>query len=854
MIKNKLNYLATLLLVVLSLSFSGCDDDEDPPAPPSNNIADIVSSDSRFTTLLAALQEAGLVETFSGDTPYTVFAPTDDAFNAYLSANGLTATDLLNSPDLAGILQYHVVQGAVQSSALSNGPVETLTGENVYVNVNNGVVINGKSTVTSADVAADNGVIHVIDAVLEPAAGSVVDIAAGNDDFSTLVGLLQQYGLDAALAADGPFTVFAPTNAAFDKIADVLPTLSQEEVEAILRFHVIPDRAFSSDLTTQRYATLNDAKGIDVEVSGGTITVNGTEEINPATANINATNGVIHVIDDVLLPPQTIAEVVTSDERFATLLAAVGQAELVTLLSSDGPFTVFAPTDEAFTAYLEKTGLTAEELLASDQLADILQYHVVPGEVLSTALSNGGVATAGGDTIFVNVNDGVVINGNSTVIDADVDAYNGVIHVIDAVLEPAPGTIVDIAAGNENFTQLVALLQQYGLDAALAGDGPFTVFAPTDEAFEKISAVLPTLTDAEIEDILKFHVVPARAFSSDLMTQDYPTLNERRPLSVDLTQGIVINGTEEVLPANANINATNGVIHVIDDVLLPRRSVVDRALYNESFSILVEALIKTELVTVLDTLEAAKATVFAPTNTAFEAALDALGFATLDDVPVDLLGEILLHHVIFEETSILSTDLEDGVFYPTVNGAAIKFNANGLTFTDGQDNDVPLNAGLLDLEESNGVVHVLDGVLQPPTQNIVEITLAQDPEFSTLVSLLQRVELVSTLSDVDADFTVFAPTNQAFTDLGIDPETLTDEEVTDILLYHVVGERVFSSDLSDQAEVTTLSNDATFIVNIGNTVTITDNSEATADDATVTTTDIQGTNGVIHIIDKVILP
>jgi|GEM_PF-288909 len=847
--KLKLNYLAMLIIAALSFTLAGCDDDDDPPVViPSNNIADIVSNDSRFSTLLAALQEANLVDVFSGSTPYTVFAPTDDAFNAYLSANGITANDLLNSPDLAEILQYHVVAGSVASSALTNGGVETLTGENVYVNVNSGVVINGIATVTSPDVSADNGVIHVIDAVLEPAAGTVTEIAAGNSSFSTLVGLLSDFGLDAALGEDGPFTVFAPTNDAFDKIADVLPTLSDEQVEAILRFHVIPARAFSSDLVSQRYSTLNESRGIDVEVSSSGIVVNG-KDVNAATANINATNGVIHIVDDVLIPPPSIAEIVTDDERFATLLAAVGEAELAALLDSEGPFTVFAPTDEAFAAYLEKTGLTAEQLLASDQLAAILQYHVVPAAVLSTDLSNGAVATAGGDSVFINIDNGVVINGISTVIDPDISAYNGVIHVINTVLEPAAGTVTSIAAGNENFSTLVSLLQQFGLDAALDGDGPFTVFAPTNEAFDKIADVVPTLSDAELEDILKFHVIPARAFSSDLMTQDYTTLNARKPLSVDLTQGILINGTEEVLAANANINASNGVIHVIDDVLLPTRTVVDVALYNENFSSLVAALVKADLVTTLDTLD--NITVFAPTNDAFDALLASLE-TTLDDLTPEALAPILTHHVIAGEAPLLSGDLMDGKFYPTVNGAAIRFNADGLTFTDGSGNEAALNAELLNLEESNGVVHVLNDVLVPPASSVAQVAIDQDPEFTTLVSLLVRVGLDATLSG-EGDFTVFAPTNQAFTDLGVDTETLTDEQVTDILLYHVVGGRVFSSDLV-AGPVTTLSNDSTFTVNLGETVTITDNSEATTEDATVTATDIQGNNGVIHIIDKVILP
>ncbi|WP_083925245.1 fasciclin domain-containing protein [Flexithrix dorotheae] len=550
-------------------------------------------------------------------------------------------------------------------------------------------------------------------------------------------------------------------------------------------------------------------------------------------------------------PPKTlITTVVAEDDRFTTLLAAVDQAGLVSTLSGDGPFTVFAPTNAAFEAYLTAKGITADELLNSPDLKKILQYHVVSGNVRSTDLSNGEVTTLSGPA-YVNVNNGVTINGISTVTQADVITENGVIHVIDAVLEPASQSITEIAAGNSNFSTLVSLLQQYDLVDALSGDGPFTVFAPTNEAFEKISDALATKSDAEIADILKFHVVPGRAFSSDLVSQDYPTLNTRRPLSVDLSNGIVVNGTEEVSPANANVFATNGVIHIIDDVLLPKQTVVDVAVYNENFSSLVAALTKAGLVETLDNAE--NLTVFAPTNDAFAAALQALGFSSLDDVPVEALTPILTYHVLGLDAPALSTDLVDGSFYTTLNGAAIKFDAGNLDLIDANDNMIGLNADLLDLETSNGVVHVINGVLLPPSQNVVEIAVGSDPEFTTLVSLITRVGLQEALSSTEDAFTVFAPTNQAFEDLGIDPSTLTDEQVTDILLYHVLDGKVFSSQITNGLEAETKLADAKFTINVNGNVTITDGN-TDSPDATITATDIQGTNGVIHIIDKVILP
>ncbi|MDW7692521.1 fasciclin domain-containing protein [Flammeovirgaceae bacterium SG7u.111] len=555
------------------------------------------------------------------------------------------------------------------------------------------------------------------------------------------------------------------------------------------------------------------------------------------------------------MPPEEpkvfIADVVGDDNRFTTLLAALNQADLASTFAAEGTFTVFAPTDEAFEAYLTKKGLTADQLLASDQLDEILKYHVVSGTAaMSTDLTNGAVPTLNGDA-FVNVNNGVIINGIATVTQADVETDNGIIHVIDNVLEPASGSIVEIAVGNPNFSTLVSLLQKYDLVDALSADGPYTVFAPTNEAFKAIETAIEGKSDAEIKDILLFHVIGARAFSSDLSSTDFATLNARKPLSVDLSSGITLNNQLNVQPASANILATNGVIHVVDEVLLPKRTVVDVALYNESFSSLVAALTKAELVETLDMAE--NITVFAPTNTALDAAIQSLGFSGVDDPTLtkEALTPILTYHVLGLDAPALSSDLVDGKFYPTLNGGAIKFDANGLDLVDANDNMIPLNAGLLDIEESNGVVHVIDGVLLPPSKNIVEVALGLNPEFSTLVSLLQRVSLEELLDD-EGPFTVFAPTNKAFEDLGINPDDLTDAQLTEILSYHVVSGRAFSTDLSN-GDVQTLLTDAKVTVEIGSGVVLKDGNNDSPD-ATVIIPNVQATNGVIHAIDKVILP
>merc|ERR550514_1873269 len=232
-------------------------------------------------------------------------------------------------------------------------------------------------------------------------------------------------------------------------------------------------------------ATLQGAE-LTVTIEGSTVKVGGA---TVTTADLECSNGVIHVIDTVLLPPaggNNIVETAVSDGNFKTLTAALTKAQLVDTLSGGGPFTVFAPTDAAFTAALTALGLTAEELLAKPDLGDILKFHVVSGKVMSSGLSNGmKVATLQGAELTVTIEGSTVKVGGATVTTADLECSNGVIHVIDTVLLPPAGgnNIVETAVANGNFKTLAAALTKAQLVDTLSGEGPFTVFAPTDAAF-----------------------------------------------------------------------------------------------------------------------------------------------------------------------------------------------------------------------------------------------------------------------------------------------------------------------------------------------------------------------------------
>jgi len=278
-----------------------------------------------------------------------------------------------------------------------------------------------------------------------------------------------------------------------------------------------------------------------------------------------------------------IVDTAIADGRFTTLVAAVQAAGLVETLKSEGPFTVFAPTDEAFA---KLPAGTVEELLKPENLEtlkNILLFHVVPAKVMAAdavALDGQSAETALADnSLNISVKDGnVFLNDNVQVVITDIETANGVIHVIDAVLLPEEkmSDIVDTAIADGRFTTLVAAVQAAGLVETLKSEGPFTVFAPTDEAFAKLPAgTVEDLLKPEnletLKNILLFHVVPAKVMAADAVAldgQSAETALADNSLNISVKDGnVFLNDNVQVIITD--IETSNGVIHVIDAVLLP---------------------------------------------------------------------------------------------------------------------------------------------------------------------------------------------------------------------------------------------------------------------------------------------
>jgi len=405
--------------------------------PKPQTIVDIAVADGNFKTLVAALTAAGLDKTLAEAGPFTVFAPTDEAF-AKLPAG--TVEELLkpeNKDKLVQILTYHVVAGKVLAADVTQlTSAETVSGLPVSIATDMGKVMINGATVTATDIQASNGVIHVIDSVLLPK--DIVDTALADGRFTTLAAALTAADLVDTLKGPGPFTVFAPTDEAFAKLpAGTLDTLllpeNKQALTDILTYHVAAAALPAEEVTKQVLIDTVNGIPLQVKVDGGKVFINGAEVV---IADVRASNGVIHVIDSVILPPKDIVDTAVADGRFTTLAAALTAADLVDTLKGPGPFTVFAPTDEAFA---KLPAGTIEALLADkEQLTAILTYHVVaPGRVMAADVVNlSGADTVNGKPVTIKVQDGKVYINEAQVIITDILTSNGVIHVIDSVLLP----------------------------------------------------------------------------------------------------------------------------------------------------------------------------------------------------------------------------------------------------------------------------------------------------------------------------------------------------------------------------------------------------------------------------------
>lgn len=308
--KNLNRFKLIAFIGILVLSLTSCSNNSDSN---DNTITGIAKQTPNLSILVQALQRADLATTLSGSGPFTVFAPTNEAFQDFLTANGFATLNDVPVDVLKQVLLNHVVSGAVQSNALSNysyiktlakGSASSTNTLSMFVSTTDGVTLNGDANVTTANVIASNGVIHIVDAVI--GLPTIVTLAASNPNFSTLTGLLSSQNLVPTLngTAGSPFTVFAPNNDAFTTFETqnpgTLASLTSAQVTSVLTYHVVGGaNVLSTGIPTTPITTLESGT---FTIAGTTITDEASRQTSIIATDVQGTNGVIHVINNVLLP------------------------------------------------------------------------------------------------------------------------------------------------------------------------------------------------------------------------------------------------------------------------------------------------------------------------------------------------------------------------------------------------------------------------------------------------------------------------------------------------------------------------------------------------------------------------
>ncbi|MDP3237365.1 MAG: fasciclin domain-containing protein [Myxococcales bacterium] len=595
------------------------------------DIVAVAQSNADFSILVQAVTRANLAGALQAATPRkTVFAPTNAAFTALFTQLGVAGVNDLSVDQLTVILKYHVLPAEVNAvaataAAMANTKVDSLGGKIQLSLQGTTIRLDSRASVVTPNVVASNGIIHAIDQVILP---SLLDVATTDERFSSLAAAVVASNQPALVAqlddnAQTPkLTVFAPTNGAFDGLVgalrgaddggttgiNALTSFSETQLRPVLAYHVIPSEVPASGVpATGTVATLGGR--VAVTRTGSTVTVDGVQVV---IADIRTANGIIHAIGSVLLP--SIADIATapaSAANFSSLAAAIGVADtlgdggtnaagiaaaLDTTRADGGGYTVFAPTNAAFAATVSAlrgaddggtTGITGLGSFRPAQVAPILRYHVVPAQVLASQVPTTATAvgTLGGTVQALRTGANVTIDGKA-VAAANVFASNGVIHVLGDVLLPS---IADVVTTEPSLSTLASLVGGAPTVAtALDGTTNFTLFAPNNAA---LVGVTPP-TGQALTDLLLYHAGTSvgSTVTSPIYANTVLGLSTQVGLSTALPNRTLavgpVAGTVRVAPipsgmtpaaltntsiqvVNPNLFTSNGVIHMINGVLVP---------------------------------------------------------------------------------------------------------------------------------------------------------------------------------------------------------------------------------------------------------------------------------------------
>ncbi len=824
-----------------------------PQATTITTVMSIIDNSPTHTVFATVIRNANLESRFTGTNKVTVFAPTNEAF-FNLSQERLDKLVGTNVNYIENVVMYHVINAVIkQFDFINGGKLNTANGQQLSVTVNiNGTYVNNVK-VGFAGLQASNGLVYVIHKVLFPQPlpdFSIADYIEQSDNHTRLETYVNAAGLRPTLAAPGAMTFFAPTNAAFTALGtEVLQALTDDPqglLKNVLRNHLVDDKKYTNDLLDDEITLAVNGFELTVDRVNNTIFVN---DSRITISNIEVDNGLVHVIDAVLLEkePFTIRDILATNEAVSNFNNYVVKSGLDVQLDTDGPFTVFAPTDLA----LSFLPIELREQLDGQLLLPVIEFienHIVSPALTSSQLSNVLNLTAqNGFIINVRVENNDIFVNDSKIVIRDLQADNGVVHFIDAALYPVnkPSTIYEYVAQNENHTILETAIQKAELEFLYQSPGPLTLFAPTNAAFNNLSdEVLDELftgPSTPLVDVLLRHTLNDDFTENELVI----AVNVINANSEELKITVLNN---EVYVNNAKLEITdivldNGIVHVIDAII------VQPAVKNTVFDVVVNSDIHTTLESAIEMAGLtdlydlqSPITLFAPTDAAF----NALPSSVLNEILADPNGKLrnlLFYHT--NEESILSSDFVDGQVLRMLDGSdvLVTINSDG-TFI----NEAKIT--IQDIEADNGIVHFMDAVIMPIIpRNTVYDLIVNDDNYSILEDAINAAGLDEFLID-ETSITLFAPTNLAFNTLS--PQVVSDlfadpnGALKNLLLYHIFDHLLATSSIFDGLEIVMENGDsAPFSERMG---------DLFINDARIINPDQPADNGLVHGLNAISMP
>uniref|UniRef100_A0A8D0Q851 Transforming growth factor-beta-induced protein ig-h3 n=1 Tax=Sus scrofa TaxID=9823 RepID=A0A8D0Q851_PIG len=522
-----------------------------PAALPLSNLYETLGVVGSTTTQLYTDRTEKLRPEMEGPGSFTIFAPSNEAW-ASLPAEVLDSLVSNVNIELLNALRYHMVDRRVLTDELKHGMALTSMYQNSNIQIHhypNGIVTVNCARLLKADHHATNGVVHLIDKVISTVTNNIQQIIEIEDTFETLRAAVAASGLNTLLEGDGQYTLLAPTNEAFEKIPAETLNRILGDPEAL--------RAIVAGLSLE---TL-EGTTLEVGCSGDMLTINGKPIIS--NKDVLATNGVIHFIDELLIPDsaKTLFEL-AAESDVSTAVDLFRQAGLGSHLSGNERLTLLAPMNSVFKDGTPRIDARTKNLLLNhmikDQLASKYLYH---GQTLDTL---------GGKKLRVFVYRNSLCIENSCIAAHDKRGRYGTLFTMDRMLTPPMGTVMDVLKGDNRFSMLVAAIQSAGLTETLNREGVYTVFAPTNEAFQALplGERNKLLGNAkELANILKYHVGDEILVSGGIGALVRLKSLQGDKLEVSSKNSLVTVNKEPV--AEADIMATNGVVHTINTVLRP---------------------------------------------------------------------------------------------------------------------------------------------------------------------------------------------------------------------------------------------------------------------------------------------